>query len=91
MRPVQCCGPLDLKKKEEIAEVVRRAGDAVQQKVPEAQPVEDAVMAMLGEGASPNSLKYMLRFYRRLAGKAGMSGAKPEAVADWLLDQLEKS
>ena len=39
-------------------------------------------------GADPRSLTYTMRFFRRVAGKAGIDGSKPERVADWLLEQI---
>lgn len=50
---------------------------------------EKQELALLGIGASPNSLAYTVRFYRQIASKApGLDGSKPEQVADWLLDQI---
>ena len=37
---------------------------------------------------NPRSLVYTLRFYRHIAEKAGISGAKPEEVAEWLLTKV---
>ena len=50
-----------------------------------AEFINEAVQQLRDADATVNSLEYTLRFYRRLAAKAGISGSKPEDVADWLL------
>ena len=61
---------------------------AIRKEAANPQLVEQAVLEMLGDDATSNSLRYMLRWYRQVAKRAGLSGANPEAVADWLADAL---
>ena len=44
---------------------------------------------LISVGATANSMKYMLRFYREVAKELGVSGAKPEDVAKKLLEKLK--
>ena len=64
---------------------------AVRAEADNPQLVEKAVLAMLGDDATSNSLRYMLRFYRQLAGRAGFDGSKPEQVADWVYSQIQSA
>ena len=50
--------------------------------------LSEATQNLISAKGTTRSVVYALRFYRRIAEKAGISGAKPEDVADWLLDQL---
>ena len=53
--------------------------------------VEKAVLAMLGDDATSNSLRYLLRFYRQLAKRIGFDGGKPEDVANWIYSQIQSA
>ena len=57
-------------------------------------PVVPSFMELMEESlkradASPRSLVYTLRFYRRVAGGLGINGSKPEDVAVALLNRIE--
>ena len=51
---------------------------------------DQMVAALVAGGGTPNSVNYAVRFFRRLAGKAGIDGSKPELVADWILEKLNE-
>ena len=55
------------------------------------QLVEKAITEMLGPGADDNSLRYVLEFYRELAGKIGYDGSKPALVADWVYRNIQSA